>query len=75
VRPTTIIALVTGALVAVAAFVLGAIAFVDSDGGKPWFFWAAPLLALGVAGLLVALAVGYWVRVGQLEVKGRPRSD
>ncbi|HEX5616425.1 MAG TPA: hypothetical protein VFZ83_14820 [Acidimicrobiia bacterium] len=74
-KPTTIIALVIGAAAAVTALVLGAIALIDSDGGKQWFYWLAPLLALGVGGLLAALGVGYWVKVGQLEVKGRPRSD
>ena len=74
-RPTTIVALVIAAIVAVTAVVLGAIALIDSSGGKQWFYWLAPLLTLGVGGLLAALGVGYWVRVGQLEVKGRPRSD
>jgi predicted signal transduction protein with EAL and GGDEF domain len=75
VRPTTIIALVIGVVAAVTAVVLGAVALFGASGGKPWFYWLAPLLALGAGGLLVALGVGYWVRVGQLEVKGRPRSD
>jgi hypothetical protein len=30
---------------------------------------------LGLGGILIALTVGYWMKVGRLAVKGRPRSD
>ena len=38
-------------------------------------FRIAPLLMLGLGLLLISLTVGYWLKVGRLEVKGRPRSD
>ena len=43
---------------------------------KPWFYWIAPLLAVGLGGRRsIQLAVGYWMKVGRLETKGRPRSE
>jgi hypothetical protein len=68
-------ALVLGIIVAVFAFVAGMLALVDSAGGKPWHFWIAPLLALGFGAMMVFIAAGYWVKLGRLETKGRPRSD
>jgi hypothetical protein len=47
----------------------------DHTGGKFWFYWIAPLLMIGLGGVLASLAVGYYVKVGRLESKGRPRSD
>jgi hypothetical protein len=49
--------------------------YVDRNHAKPWHFWIAPLLGLAAAGALIQLAVGYWVKVGRLETKGRPRSE
>ena len=49
--------------------------YLDRHHAKPWHFWIAPLLALGAASALVQLTVGYWIKVGRLETKGRPRSD
>ena len=47
----------------------------DHTGGKFWFYWIAPLLTIGLGGMLIKLTVGYWMKVGRLETKGRPRSD
>ena len=43
------------------------------SGGKLWFYWIAPLLAIGFFAVMAQLAVMYWVKVGRLETKGRPR--
>ena len=40
---------------------------------RPWFYWIAPLLAIGFAGVMANLIAQYYVKVGRLEVKGRPR--
>jgi hypothetical protein len=53
--------------------VLGIYAFVNRSGGKLWFFWVAPLLAIGFFMVAIQMAVMWWVKVGRLEVKGRPR--
>jgi hypothetical protein len=52
---------------------LAAYVFIDRDGGKEWFYWAAPLLSLAMGGMFINLAVQYWRQVGKLEVRGRPR--
>jgi hypothetical protein len=75
VRPSVIMMLTGAVVLALGGAVLGLGVFVDHTGGKFWFYWIAPLLALGTAGLFAALAVGYWMKVGRLESKGRPRSD
>jgi hypothetical protein len=61
--------------VAVGLLALGFGVFVDHSGGKFWFYWIAPLLALGVAGGVASMAARYYLQVGRLESKGRPRSD
>lgn len=73
-RPTTIITLIAGVLVGLGTLALAVWSLVDRDGGMFWFYWIAPLLVLGVGGMLVSLALGYWEKVGKLEVKGRPKS-
>jgi len=47
----------------------------DHTGGKFWFYWIAPLLMVGLGGVLASLTLGYYMKVGRLEAKGRPRSD
>ena len=74
-RPSEIILLVTGVVIALIGVVLGIDVIFDHSGGKFWFYWIAPLLMVGLGGVLAALAVGYYVKVGRLEAKGRPRSD
>ena len=72
-RGTTVSMLIAGILVGVLGAVLGIYAFVNRSGGKFWFFWIAPLLAIGFAVVMLQLVVGYWIKVGRLETKGRPR--
>ena len=40
-------------------------------GQRYWFYWAAPLLALSVLGLIGALALGYYVKVLRPKYRGR----
>jgi uncharacterized membrane protein YidH (DUF202 family) len=49
--------------------------YLDRNHAKPWHFWIAPVLSLVVGATLIQLAVGYYVKVGRLETKGRPRSE
>lgn len=72
-RPSELLMMILGILVGIAALVLGVFQFIDRAGGNPWFFWIAPLLAIGFAGVAVNLVVQYYVKVGRLETKGRPR--
>ena len=74
-RPSVIMVLGAAVVLAIAGAVLGIGVFVDHSGGKFWFYWIAPLLALAFAGAFVSLAAGYYMKVGRLESKGRPRSD
>ena len=74
-RPSEYMLLSLGVLLALAGIGSGIWVIFDHSGGKFWFYWIAPLLMLGVGALLISLTVGYWVKVGRLELKGRPRSD
>ena len=74
-RPTSAIALVVGLLTALAGAVLTVLVFVGRDGGKPWHYWISPLLTVGFVALLLALAAGYYLRIGRLEMKGRQRGE
>lgn len=74
-RPSVIMVIAAAVVVALGGAVLGIGVIADHSGGKFWFYWIAPLLALGFAGVLASLAAGYYVKVGRLEAKGRPRSD
>jgi hypothetical protein len=73
VRASTISAIIFGIVLGLVGVVFGVHAWVARSGGKLWFFWIAPLLAVGFAGVVIQLAVGYWIKVGRLETKGRPR--
>jgi hypothetical protein len=73
VRASTISAFIIGLAIGLVALVLGIWVFADHGGGKLWFYWIAPLLAIGFFATMAQLAVGYWVKVGKLETKGRPR--
>ena len=74
-RPTTILSITGGIILALGGIALVVYMYVERNFAKPWHFWIAPLLALGFAGMFVQLAVMYWVKVGRLETKGRPRSE
>ena len=72
-RASTISALIIGVVVGILSLVLGIYVFADHSGGKLWFYWIAPLLAIGFFGVMAQLTVVYWLKVGRLETKGRPR--
>jgi hypothetical protein len=67
------VSLVTGVVLALGGLAFGILAFVSRDNAKPWFYWIAPLLAIGFAGAMANLIAQYFVKVGRLEIKGRPR--
>jgi hypothetical protein len=73
VKASTISTIVLGIAIGLVAAVLGFNVLFNHGGGKLWFYWIAPLLAIGVFFSFAQLAVMYWVKVGRLEVKGRPR--
>ena len=72
-RPTTIMSLIAGFLIALAGIFTALFLISDRYRNYFWFFWAAPLLLVVFALMMLNLARQYWVRVGRLEVKGRPR--
>jgi hypothetical protein len=71
VRPSTISLLVIGNLLGLMALCFALYVFTIRVGGKLWFFWIAPLLLLGFFAVMIQLAIGYWIKVGRLETKGR----
>ena len=74
-RPSVIMLLAAAVVIALGGVVLGIGVIFDHTGGKFWFYWIAPLLMLGLGGILIMLTIGYWMKVGRLAAKGRPRSD
>jgi hypothetical protein len=66
-------ALATGFVISLGAIAVGILAFLTRDHAKPWFYWISPLLAIGFAGVMANLIAQYWLKVGRLESKGRPR--
>jgi hypothetical protein len=74
-RPSEYLLLPLGVVFALAGIVLGVYVIFNHGGGKFWFYWIAPLLMLGLGGILIMLTIGYWMKVGRLAAKGRPRSD
>ena len=64
-----------GVVLALGLIALAAFMYVDRNMAKPWHFWIAPVLGIVAAASLVQLAVGYWIKVGRLSTKGRPRSE
>jgi fucose permease len=75
VKPSEILGMAGAVLFGLGTAAIAVFMYLDRHHAKPWHFWIAPLLALVVAATLLQLAVGYWVKVGRLEVKGRPRSE
>ena len=73
-RPSEIMMLTLGVIIALAGLAMGVGVIFDHTGGYFWFYWIAPLLMIGLGGLLINLSVGYYRKVGRLEMKGRPRS-
>ena len=74
-KPSEIMGMVGAIVFGLGTAAIAVFMYVDRNHAKPWHFWIAPLLALAAAGALIQLAVGYWVKVGRLESKGRPRSE
>ena len=72
-RPSEPVMMVLGVIAGIGALVLGAFQLIHRSGGNPWFFWIAPLLALGFGAVMFNLVIQYYVKVGRLETKGRPR--
>jgi hypothetical protein len=66
--------LVGGVIIALAGIAAGVEILFNASGGKFWFYWIAPVLMIGLGGMLINLSVGYYRKVGRLEMKGRPRS-
>jgi hypothetical protein len=73
VRPTTILSLLAGFLIALVAVGMGVYLYVNRERNYVWFFWLAPVLVLSFGFMMLNLCRQYWARVGKLEVKGRPR--
>ena len=46
-RPTTIMSLIAGILIALVAILSGIYMYVNRDRNYVWFFWLAPVLVLG----------------------------
>ena len=67
--------MVGGVIIALAGIAAGVGVLLDHTGGKFWFYWIAPLLALAVGLGVAGMSVAYYVKVGRLELKGRPRGD
>ena len=74
-KPSEIMGMLGGIVLGLGVVALAVFMYVDRTHAKPWHFWIAPLLALLAAASLIQLAVGYWIKVGRLETKGRPRSE
>jgi hypothetical protein len=43
-----------------------------ADARYKWFYWVGPLLMIGAILFLLALGVGYYVRVLRPKYRGRP---
>jgi len=74
VNSTSISLMIAGILVGILGAVLGVYALVNRNSGQFWFFWIAPLLAIGFALVMLQLVVGYYMKVGRLEHKGRRKA-
>jgi heme/copper-type cytochrome/quinol oxidase subunit 4 len=75
VRPSVFLSLIGAIVFALGTVAMAMFMYLDRNSAKPWHFWIAPLLSLAAAGALIQLAISYWVKVGRLETKGRPRSE
>lgn len=61
----------TTVLAAALLVVTAAPAAAEGPGTRHWFFNAAPLFLLAGIGLIIALGVGYYVRVLRPKFRGR----
>ena len=65
------IPLTTLAVIGLSAVPAGAAPVLANDRYK-WFYWVGPLLMIGAILFLLALGVGYYVRVLRPKYRGRP---
>ena len=65
--------MIAGVILGLVSLAYGIFELVHRNGGKEWFYWISPLLAIGFAGVAFNLVVQYYLKVGRLEMKGRPR--
>ena len=59
------------AVIGLSAVPAGAEPVLANDRYK-WFYWVGPLLMLGAILFLIALGVGYYIRVLRPKYRGRP---
>jgi hypothetical protein len=59
------------AVIAVTAAPAGAAPVLANDRYK-WFYWIGPLLMVGAILFLIALGLGYYIRVLRPKYRGRP---
>ncbi|HEX5586741.1 MAG TPA: hypothetical protein VFZ17_05495 [Acidimicrobiia bacterium] len=62
---------VTATVVAALAAPAGATPILADDDYK-WFYWVGPLLVLSFIGLLIAIGIGYYIKVLRPKRRGRP---
>jgi fucose permease len=75
VKPSEILGMLGAIVFALGTLAVAVFMFVERNSAKPWHFWIAPLLGVAAAAAIAQLIVGYWIKVGRLETKGRPRSE
>jgi len=59
------------AVIGLSAVPAGAAPVLANDRYK-WFYWVGPLLMVGAILFLIALGVGYYIRVLRPKYRGRP---
>ena len=72
-RPSYIGTLIAGIIAAVVGAVLALYVLFNHSGKYPWFYWIAPLLLIGFLFVIGNMSIQYYLKVGRLETKGRPR--
>ena len=65
------IPLTTLAVIGLSAVPAGAAPVLANDRYK-WFYWVGPLLMVGAILFLIALGVGYYIKVLRPKYRGRP---
>ena len=65
------IPLTTLAVIGLSTVPAGAAPVLANDRYK-WFYWVGPLLMVGAILFLIALGVGYYIRVLRPKYRGRP---
>lgn len=66
-----VLTLATLAVLGIAAVPAGAEPFV-ADARYKWFYWIGPLLMIGAILFLLALGLGYYIRVLRPKYRGKP---